>query len=150
MNVSDKVAIVTGASSGVGVEVAVKLAALGAKVVINYARSRDGAEATLARIVEAGGQAVICQADVSDNSQCVALVKKAVDEYGQLDVLVNNAGTTTYVEHKQLDLLSDEIWQNTLGPLERGSKMPDSQIYCQSDGDSDVVGSPAPNGSGAC
>ena len=115
MNVSNKVAIVTGASSGVGVETAVKLAQMGAKVVINYARSREGAEQTLARVIEAGGQGLCVQADVSDNAQCVSLVRSTVDAFGQLDILVNNAGTTTYVDHKALDLLSDEIWQGTLG-----------------------------------
>lgn len=115
MDVSNKVAIVTGASSGVGVETAVKLAQLGAKVVINYARSREGAEQTLARVIEAGGEGLCVQADVSDNAQCVTLVRAAVDTFGQLDVLVNNAGTTTYVDHKALDQLSDEIWEGTLG-----------------------------------
>ena len=115
MDVSNKVAIVTGASSGVGVETAVKLAQMGAKVVINYARSREGAEQTLTRVNEAGGQGLCVQADVSDNAQCVALVQAAVDAFGQLDILVNNAGTTTYVDHKALDLLSDEIWEGTLG-----------------------------------
>ena len=115
MDVENKVVIVTGSSSGVGAEVAVKLAALGAKVVINYARTLSGAQETLERITAAGGNAVICQADVSDEAQCVALVQRALDEYGQLDILANNAGSTTYVEHKALDLLTDEIWASTLG-----------------------------------
>ncbi len=115
MNVSDRVAIVTGASSGVGAETAVKLAAMGARVVVNYARSQAGAEETLARLVAAGGEGICFQADVSDDTQCLALVKAAVDAYGQLDILVNNAGTTTYVDHKALDQLSDEIWETTLG-----------------------------------
>ena len=115
MDVNDKVVIVTGASSGVGAEVAVKLAQLGAKIVINYARSQAGAQQTLERVNECGGQGLCFQADVSDEARCIALVQAAVSEYGQLDVLVNNAGTTTYVDHKALDLLSDEIWESTLG-----------------------------------
>lgn len=115
MDVSGKVAIITGSSSGVGAEVALKLAQLGASVVVNYANSREGAEQTATLIEQAGGRAVICQADVSDEKQCQALVKTAIDAYGRLDILVNNAGTTTYVQHSELDLLSDEIWESTLG-----------------------------------
>lgn len=114
MEISNTVAIVTGASSGVGTEVAVKLAAQGARVAINYANSQAGADATLARIAEAGGEAFVHQADVGDDAQCRALVAATVERYGQLDILVNNAGTTTYVEHKALDLLSDDIWRSTM------------------------------------
>jgi len=114
MHVNNKVAIVTGASSGVGAEAAFKLASLGARIVVNYAHSQAGAERTVARIVEAGGEASIFQADVSDNLQCVALVAAAVERYGQLDILLNNAGTTTFVEHQDLDGLTDEIWHRIL------------------------------------
>jgi 3-oxoacyl-[acyl-carrier protein] reductase len=115
MDPRGKVAIVTGASSGVGSEVAVQLAELGASVVINYANTLTGAEETAERVKAAGGESVIQQADVSSDDQCRALVAKAVDTFGQLDILVNNAGTTTYVEHKALDQLSDDIWESTMG-----------------------------------
>lgn len=114
MDVENTVAIVTGASSGVGAETAVKLAQLGVKVVVNYATSKAGADATVARIVELGGEAISVQADVSDNAQCVNLVEQAVARFGQLNILINNAGTTTFVDHSELDLLSDDIWQRTL------------------------------------
>ena len=114
MKLDKKVAIVTGASSGVGAALAIKLAAQNVKVVVNYARSKGGAEETVRQIEEAGGQAIKFKADVSDDLQCIALVQKTVGEYGQLDILVNNAGTTTYVEHKNLDLLSDAVWESTL------------------------------------
>ena len=115
MNPDGKVAIVTGSSSGVGAEVAVQLAQLGAKLVINYASTLAGAEETAQRIADIGGDAVIQRADVSDDGQCRELVARAVAEFGGLDILVNNAGTTTYVEHKALDKLSDAIWEDTLG-----------------------------------
>ena len=115
MDPRGKVAIVTGASSGVGSETAVQLAELGARVVINYANTLAGAEETADRVRAAGGEAVIQQADVRSDAQCRALVASAVDAFGRLDILVNNAGTTTYVEHKALDLLSDDIWENTMG-----------------------------------
>ena len=114
MELHGKVAIVTGASSGVGSDTAVKLARQGARVVINYANSRDGAEATLERVAEVGGEGLVVQTDVSDDSQCQALVAATIEAFGQLDILVNNAGTTTYVEHKAMDLLTEDIWQQTL------------------------------------
>lgn len=114
MQISGKVAIVTGSSSGVGRETAQQLAERGARVIINYARSEEGARETLKRVNDAGGEGIIVRADVSDDAQCRALVQAAVEAYGQLDILVNNAGTTTYVEHKALDLLTDEVWHGTL------------------------------------
>lgn len=115
MDVQGKTAIITGSSSGVGSEVAVKLAQSGANVVINYVNTLAGAEQTQSRIEELGGHALIFKADVSVDAECRALVQSAVQEYGQLDILVNNAGATTYIEHSELELLSDEIWQATLG-----------------------------------
>ena len=114
MEISGKVAVVTGSSSGVGQETAVQLASRGARVVINYANSESGARETLARVEAAGGEGTIVQADVSDDSQCQALVQAAMDAFGQLDILVNNAGTTTYVDHKAMDKLTDDIWHSTL------------------------------------
>ena len=115
MELNSKVAIVTGSSSGVGAAAAIKLAAQNVKVMVNYANSKGGAEDTVKTILAAGGEAIAFKADVSDDLQCIALVKKTIAEFGQLDILVNNAGTTTYVEHKNLDLLSDAIWESTLG-----------------------------------
>jgi len=115
MELDGKVAIVTGASSGVGAALAIKLAAQNVKVAVNYARSKEGAASTVKHIEDAGGEAFLFKADVSDDLQCIALVQKAVEQYGQLDILANNAGTTTYVEHKNLDLLSDAVWESTLG-----------------------------------
>lgn len=115
MHIADKTAIVTGASSGVGAELAVKLASLGANVVINYARSKEGAEQTLRRVLEEGGSGFCQQADVADAQQCQALVDETVARFGSLQIVINNAGTTTYVNHKDLDALTDDIWQATLG-----------------------------------
>ncbi|WDS34727.1 glucose 1-dehydrogenase [Pseudoxanthomonas sp.] len=87
-----KVAVVTGASKGIGAGIALALAAEGASVVVNYASSRSGADAVVARIIQAGGQAVAVQADVSQLDQAQSLVAAAVEHFGQLDILVNNSG----------------------------------------------------------
>jgi len=87
-----KVALVTGASKGIGAAIATALAADGASVVVNYASSKEGAEAVVARIKQAGGTAVAVRGDVSQQAEAKALVDAAVQQFGRLDILVNNSG----------------------------------------------------------
>jgi 3-oxoacyl-[acyl-carrier protein] reductase len=91
---ADKVAVVTGASRGIGRATALALAAEGASVVVNYARSSAAADEVVAAITENGGSAIALQADVADADQVDALVKATMDKWGRVDVLVNNAGIT--------------------------------------------------------
>jgi len=92
MKLGGKVAVVTGASSGIGAGIAKALGAEGATVVVNYATSKDGANAVVASIEEAGGTAVAIQADMSSSADVVRLFDQVKDEHGKVDVLVNNAG----------------------------------------------------------
>lgn len=87
-----KVAVVTGASKGIGAGIATALAAEGASVVVNYASSKSGADAVVERITKAGGRAIAVKADVSNADDAQALIEAAVKEFGRLDVLVNNSG----------------------------------------------------------
>jgi 3-oxoacyl-[acyl-carrier protein] reductase len=89
-----QVAVVTGASRGIGQAAALALASQGAKVVINYARSSEAAEATVKEITDAGGEAIALQADVSQSEAVDNLIKATLDQFGRIDVLVNNAGIT--------------------------------------------------------
>ncbi len=94
MSLNDRVAIVTGASRGLGRAIAIDLAARGASVVVNYNASPAAANEVVEAITAAGGTATAVQANVGDAAQVEALFKAAVDAYGKVDILVNNAGTT--------------------------------------------------------
>ncbi|HLE27573.1 MAG TPA: 3-oxoacyl-[acyl-carrier-protein] reductase [Anaerolineales bacterium] len=94
MGLEGKAAVVTGASRGIGRAIAVELAKRGARVIVNYAKDAEGANAGVEAIQAAGGEAKTVQADVSDLKAAEGLIKAAVEAYGSLEILVNNAGTT--------------------------------------------------------
>ena len=111
-DLSNWVGIVTGSAAGIGAATARMLAARGAKVVVNYTKSLADAEQTAVACKAAGGDAVLCQADVSDDAACRKLAQTALDTWGRIDGLVNNAGGTKIVPHANLDGLSAEdfLW----------------------------------------
>lgn len=94
MTLTGKTALITGASRGIGRAIAEDLARHGAKVVLNYAKDAEGAQAGVEAIKAAGGAAQAVQADVSDFKAAEGLIKTTIDTLGGLDILVNNAGTT--------------------------------------------------------
>ncbi len=106
-DLSNKIALVTGGSRGIGAEIARQLAAAGATVVVNYHHSEDAAQQVVADIEAAGGRALAMQADVSDFAQANAMVKNIKKELGRLDILVNNAGTT---RDNVIALMKEEDW----------------------------------------
>jgi 3-oxoacyl-[acyl-carrier protein] reductase len=93
-NLKDKVAIVTGASRGIGKATAIALATEGAKLVINYASSSEAADRLVEEITAAGGEAIAVKADVSKAAEVDELIQKTIDKFDRIDVLVNNAGIT--------------------------------------------------------
>lgn len=114
-----KVALVTGASKGIGAGIAHRLASDGAKVVVNYASSAYEAEKVVAGIEGAGGTAIAMHADVRSRTQVHALVRTAVDRFGRLDILVNNAGMYQFarIEDTTEELYRQQFDLNVLGPL---------------------------------
>lgn len=114
-----KVAIVTGASKGIGAGIARQLAADGAKVVVNYASSKGGADKVVADIEAAGGKAVAVGADVRNKAEVEALVKAAIDNFGRLDIVVNNSGIYQFakIEESTEELYRKQFDINVLGPL---------------------------------
>jgi 3-oxoacyl-[acyl-carrier protein] reductase len=97
-----KVAVVTGASKGIGAEIARRLAAEGAAVVVNYASSKAGADKVVSDITAAGGKAVAVKGDVSRRANAEGIVEAAVKNYGRLDVLVNNSGVYEFAPIEQV------------------------------------------------
>jgi len=108
---AEKVAIVTGASRGIGRAIAEELASEGAKVVVNYHASAVAAEEVVTSIVGKGGEAISVKADVGNFADAQELVKTTVDTYGQVDVLVNNAGTT---RDMLIMMMKEEDWDIVL------------------------------------
>jgi len=115
MELKNAVCIVTGSASGIGAASAVMLAGKGARVVVNYSKSETAARATLdackAAGAKFGGEALLVQADVAQDDDCRYLAASALDKWGRIDALVNNAGATKFAGHADLEALSAEDFQ---------------------------------------
>ncbi len=105
----NKVALITGASSGIGAATAIEFAKSGARVVVNYHSTPKGAENVVQQIKDNGGEALAVQADVTDARQVQSLVNQTVDRFGKIDVLFNNAGTL--VERKTLEETPESLFR---------------------------------------
>ena len=123
MDGKGKVAIVTGSATGVGAEVARQLAERGCNVVINYTKSEAEAKEAEAACKALGVETLMVQADVSVDADCRRMAQAALDKWGRIDVLVNNAGTSKFVAHHDLEGLTAEDFQriyavNVIGPYQ--------------------------------
>ena len=111
LSLTNRVALVTGGSRGIGRAIAVELGARGAAMVVNFLKSPDAANEVVQQITDAGGKAAAFQADVSDFKQAEALVKFAVETFGDLSILVNNAGIT---KDTLIMMMSESDWDSVI------------------------------------
>jgi 3-oxoacyl-[acyl-carrier protein] reductase len=116
------VAIITGGGTGVGRATCLSLAKLGYSVLVNYSRSQTDAEQTARDVQALGAKALAVQADVADDEQCRKMVAAATKTFGRVDVLVNCAATTRFIDAADLDAVTDDDWHrildvNVLGPF---------------------------------
>ncbi len=123
MDIKGGVTIVTGSATGVGAAAAKMLAAKGCNVVINYTRSEAEAKETQAACEALGVETLLCQADVSKDEDCRRMVAETMAKWGRIDGLINNAGTTQFVNHADLDGLDADDFHriyavNVIGPFQ--------------------------------
>ncbi|HXC78754.1 MAG TPA: SDR family oxidoreductase [Candidatus Acidoferrum sp.] len=125
MELNGRVALVTGGGTGIGRAVCLRLARAGAKaVVVNYSRSDKDARSTAAELMVHGPDAMAHKADISNENEVKAMIAAVKERYGRLDVLINNAGTTRFIAHPDLDALTDEVWDGVLNVNLKGT------FYC--------------------
>ncbi len=108
LDFNGKVAVVTGASTGIGAETAKEFGLAGAKVIVNFKRSEQAAQEVVETIKQAGGEAIAVQADVAVASEVKRLFKKADDEFGGIDILFNNAGAL--LERCTIEEMTEDLW----------------------------------------
>ena len=123
MILTDAVCIVTGSASGIGAACAERLALKGARVAINYTKSAREAQEAAALCEARGGETIVVRADVSSDEDCRKLVQATLEKWGRIDGLVNNAGTTKFAAHDDLDALDAAEFQrifgvNVIGPFQ--------------------------------
>jgi 3-oxoacyl-[acyl-carrier protein] reductase len=123
MELKDKVAVVTGGGTGLGREISLDLAREGAHVVVIYSRSEKEAAATVADLQKLGSKAAAVKADVSKGSEVTSLIEKVMGDYGRIDVLVNTAGTTVFVDFSDLEGISEADWDKIMATNVKGPWM---------------------------
>jgi 3-oxoacyl-[acyl-carrier protein] reductase len=112
MDLTGQAALITGGGTGLGREVALRLAAEGARVGVAYSRSREDAEDTVSELRARGARAVALQANLADTEQAAALVEAFDAEFGRLDLLIHNAGTTRFVPFPDIDAIDEAAWDD--------------------------------------
>lgn len=124
MELHNKVAIVTGGATGIGLATSLALARAGCAVAINYSRSEADALAAVAQIQAMGGRALAVQANVARDAEVRAMAALVASEWGGIDYLVNNAGTTVFIPLSDLESVTDEVWDTILAVNVKGA------FYC--------------------
>jgi 3-oxoacyl-[acyl-carrier protein] reductase len=127
MKLKDKIAVITGASSGIGSEIAIQFAKEGATVIINYSNSSDGAEKVKKEIEEFGGKGIIIKCDVSNYNDVDKMIEKIIEDYKKIDILVNNSGVTRdnllmRMEEEDFDKVIDINLKGTFNTIKCASR----------------------------
>ncbi|MFM7319060.1 MAG: SDR family NAD(P)-dependent oxidoreductase [bacterium] len=115
-----KTALVTGSATGIGRSTAWQLAERGYQVVVNYSRSEADAEETAAGVRDRGAEVLVVKANVGNDDEIRAMIDKAVGHFGGIDVLVNNAGTTHFIAHTDLEAVTEQVWNDILNVNVKG------------------------------
>jgi len=115
-----KTALITGGGTGIGRAVALRLAAQGIDIIVNYSRSEQEARETAAAVEKAGAACLLEKADVADDAQVRLMVENAVRRFGRLDYLVNSAGITRFVDYADLDGMKGEYWDEIMAVNVKG------------------------------
>jgi 3-oxoacyl-[acyl-carrier protein] reductase len=123
MDLQSAVCIVTGSATGTGAACAIRLAKKGARVVINYSKSEKDAKETVKACQDAGAETLLVKGDVSNDADCRAMAKAAIEKWGRIDALINNAGITKFVAAADLEGLDAQDFQrlyavNVIGPYQ--------------------------------
>ncbi len=121
MKFKDKVVLITGAAVGIGREAALAFAREGATVVINYSKSVDEANETLRQVKELGGEGIVAQADVANETAVRQMFEDCAKRYGHIDILVNNAGVTAFIPFSDLEAVTDSVWSRLLDTNVKGT-----------------------------
>ena len=116
-----RVALVTGSATGIGRAVAWRFAERGFAVTVNFSKSKDEAEETAEGVRSRGGEAIVVQADVADDTAVRVMVERTAETFGGLDVLVNNAATTYFIPHTDLDGITGQVWDDILNVNLKGT-----------------------------
>ncbi|MGE0796801.1 MAG: SDR family NAD(P)-dependent oxidoreductase [Lautropia sp.] len=124
-----KVAIVTGSATGLGAACAIELAARGWNIVVNYSKSRHEAEETLAKVQGHGVEAMLVQANISQDADCRRLAAAAVEKWGRIDGLINNAAVTKFQKTGDLEDVTPEDFAHILGTNVTGTYMMTRAVY---------------------
>jgi 3-oxoacyl-[acyl-carrier protein] reductase len=114
----DRVAVVTGGSRGIGKAIALELAKRGASIVVNYYSASDAADEVVAQVEKDGGKAIAVQADVAKSDDAQGLIKAAIDKFGKIDILINNAGIT---RDTLIVMMSEENWDAVMDTNLKGT-----------------------------
>src|SRR5262245_47597177 len=118
------VALITGSGTGTGRACALRFAKRGYAVAVNYSRSQAEAEQTVADVRKLGSPAILCKTTVADDAGVREMIQRCKEELGGIDVLVNNAGTTHFISHTDLEALTEKVWDDIFSVNMKGA------FYC--------------------